>query len=148
MVSVAFQMQVESGNPEEVPTWPVVLMGIALFVIQYSASGALDEPLLGVQAFGLPALDVFLCVTALLFWKIFDGTKQGLFMAILTGTAGFWTEIGLINILGLYHYTHPQFMGVPSWIPWVYFCGSPAVGNLGRRVRETLVVGSNWICVE
>jgi hypothetical protein len=39
---------------------------------------------------------------------------------------------------GLYRYTHPDVAGVPSWVPWVYACGGPAVGNLGRRVWADL----------
>eukprot|EP00951_Prasinocladus_malaysianus_P020561 scaffold168508_cov49-Prasinocladus_malaysianus.AAC.1 len=59
-------------------------------------------------------------------------------MAVVTATAGPAVEVILINVLGLYHYVHPQVLGIPSWIAWVYFCGSPAVGNLGRRVLADL----------
>lgn len=62
----------------------------------------------------------------------------GLFMAVLTAVTGPITEVFLINKLGLYHYSHPNVWGVPTWIPWVYFCGSPAVGNLGRKVTAVL----------
>lgn len=31
-----------------------------------------------------------------------------------------------------------QVLGIPTWIPWVYFAGGPAVGLLGRRVWATL----------
>ena len=34
--------------------------------------------------------------------------------------------------------TGAQVLGVPTWIPWVYFCGGPAVGLLGRKVWATL----------
>ena len=61
----------------------------------------------------------------------------GLFMALLTAVSGPVIEIVLIN-QNLYHYTHPVWLGIPSWIPWVYFCGSPAVGNLGRKIRAEL----------
>jgi hypothetical protein len=44
-----------------------------------------------------------------------------------------------INGLHLYTYSHPDVLGIPSWIMWVYFCGAAAVGNLGRRVRAELV---------
>lgn len=67
------------------------------------------------------------------------GTVVGFAMAGLTAVAGPIIEIGLIKQLGLYHYTHAGSLGIPSWIPWVYFCGSPAVGNLGRKVRMELL---------
>jgi hypothetical protein len=49
-------------------------------------------------------------------------------MAVLTAAAGPIMEIFLINYLHLYHYTHPDVFGIPTWIPWVYFGGAPAVG--------------------
>lgn len=63
----------------------------------------------------------------------------GFAMGGLTALAGPIIEIILIRQLGLYHYTHADAIGVPSWIPWVYFCGAPAVGNLGRKVRMILL---------
>jgi hypothetical protein len=62
----------------------------------------------------------------------------GMFMAVLTAVAGPATEVVLINKLGLYHYSHATQAGIPTWIPSVYFCGSPAVGNLGRKVKAVL----------
>ena len=59
-------------------------------------------------------------------------------MAVLTAVAGPATEIFLINKLGLYHYSHATWAGIPTWIPSVYFCGSPAVDNLGRKVKAVL----------
>ena len=60
-------------------------------------------------------------------------------MATLTALAGPVVEIFLISQLGLYHYNHAGPLGIPTWIPWVYFCGAPAVGNLGRKVRQDLL---------
>ena len=59
-------------------------------------------------------------------------------MAALTAVGGPAIEILLINQLGLYHYVSPDVWGVPTWIPWLYFSGSAAVGALGRRVKATL----------
>lgn len=59
-------------------------------------------------------------------------------MATATATAGPALEVLLIAKLDLYHYSHPAIGVIPTWIPWVYFCGSPAVGNLGRKIRATL----------
>lgn len=122
------------------PSWSFVLAAIALFVLQYGASGALEQPLLGhTLVGGIPVLDAFLFATAAAHWAVFDGTRQGLFMAGLTAVAGPAVEMALINILHLYSYTHPVFLGTPSWIAWVYACGGPAVGNLGRKVSSTLL---------
>ena len=121
------------------PTWKVVLLGITAFVLQYWASGALEQPLQGTHVGPVPALDAFLAATAVANWWVFDGTRQGLGMACLTALAGPALEIFIINSLHLYHYCHPAFFGIPSWIAWVYFCGAPAVGNLGRRVSATIL---------
>lgn len=59
-------------------------------------------------------------------------------MAALTGVAGPAAEVALINALHLYQYSHPVFYGTPSWICWVYACGSVAVGNVGRKTMQTL----------
>lgn len=63
----------------------------------------------------------------------------GFFMAALTALAGPLIEILLIKQFGLYHYNHTGPLGIPTWIPWVYFCGAPAVGMLGRKVRLDLL---------
>jgi peptidoglycan/LPS O-acetylase OafA/YrhL len=122
------------------PSWTLVLAAIALFVLQYAASGGLEGPLLGqTLTGGLPTLDIVLAAAAVAIWWAFDATPQGLAMACLTAVAGPAVEVALINGLHLYAYTHPAVLGVPTWIAWVYFAGGPAVGNLGRRVSSSLV---------
>lgn len=122
--------------------WPIVLTCIACFVAQYGASGALEQPLMGVTlplSGGVPALDALLAAAAVATWAAFDATPQGGFMALLTAVAGPAVEVVLINGLHLYSYSHPDTpVGIPLWIAYVYACGGPAVGNLGRRVAQTL----------
>lgn len=63
----------------------------------------------------------------------------GMLMATITALAGPAIEVFLIAKLDLYSYSHPTAWGIiPTWIPWVYFCGSPAVGNLGRKIKAVL----------
>lgn len=122
------------------PSWTLVLPAIACFVLQYAASGALEQPLLGqTLPGGLPTLDVFLAATAAAHWAAFDGTRQGAGMAALTAVGGPLVEMLLINGAHLYHYSHPVLLGTPTWICWVYACGAPAVGNLGRKVSSALL---------
>lgn len=51
-------------------------------------------------------------------------------MALMTALCGPLVKIMLINVFHLDQYMHPQFYGIPYWIPLVYFV---AVGNLGRK---------------
>lgn len=122
------------------PSWAFVNLAISSFCMQYFASGALAGPLRDVANDALPVriLDLVLAVWAVFQWAVFDCTSQGAFMAVLCGTVGPITEIGLINVGHLYTYSDPDFAGIPAWICWVYACGAPAVGNLGRRVRASL----------
>uniref|UniRef100_A0A7S0RHV2 Uncharacterized protein n=1 Tax=Chlamydomonas leiostraca TaxID=1034604 RepID=A0A7S0RHV2_9CHLO len=129
------------------PSWPAVLLCISLFVAQYGLSGALDRALADPGSAGsawvqpLVALlgaghtqDVVLIAYAALHYLAFDRTAPGLLMSALTALCGPAIEVALINGPHLYSYTHPQVAGIPLWIAWVYFCGGPAVGNLGRRI--------------
>jgi hypothetical protein len=117
----------------------------ATAVLQYGLSGILEQPTLGQTLPGtsIPTLDTVLFTYALLHWTVFDRTPQGFAMAAMTAVCGPAVEMFLINVLGLYQYSHPVVLGVPTWIPWVYFCGGPAVGNLGRRVWSELKLSSD-----
>jgi hypothetical protein len=116
-----------------------VLAAITAFVAHYAASGALEQPLLGESLpGGVPTLDALLAAWGVAVWWAFDASPQGLFMACLTAVAGPLVEIVLINGTHAYAYTHPEIWGIPTWIPWVYFAGAPAVGNLGRRVSSSI----------
>eukprot|EP00879_Flechtneria_rotunda_P019077 GHRR01020029.1.p1 GENE.GHRR01020029.1~~GHRR01020029.1.p1 ORF type:complete len:315 (+),score=64.10 GHRR01020029.1:533-1477(+) len=136
------QPDCSATGPVPDPSWQTVLVSVSLFVTQYWLSGILEQPTLG-QNLGntsIPILDTILASYALLNWALFDRTKQGIGMAALTAVCGPAIEMFLISKIGLYHYSHPVVLGVPTWIPWVYYCGGPAVGNLGRRVWHDLAV--------
>eukprot|EP00775_Hariotina_reticulata_P008940 gene8940-9117_t len=115
-------------QPPPVPSWPAVLLCISLFVTQYGLSGSLEQTLLGATLPGTtcPAEDLLLILYAVALWVLFDGTTQGFGLAALTAVCGPVVEMVLINRFGLYHYIHPVVLGVPTWIPWVYFAGGPA----------------------
>jgi len=122
------------------PGWVAVNVCIGVFSFQYLVSGILASPQSPLVDGFLPyhLIDLVLCVWALLMWRVFDGTAQGFFMASLTAVAGPAAEILLINFGHLYAYSHSDLFGIPTWIPWVYFCGGPAVGNLSRQTRNEL----------
>lgn len=116
-----------------------MLVCISLFACQYWLSGALEAPLAGQQLpRGVPALDALLAAAAAALWWGFDRSAAGLTMTLLTAAGGPAIEVALINGPHLYAYTHPVVAGVPTWIPWVYAAGGPAVGLLGRRIAAQL----------
>ena len=109
------------------PSWSKVFSGIGFFSAQYYLSGLLDH--LTVEGIYIHAV---LAATALAGWAIYDSTSAGLLLGLATAIAGPAAEV-LLTSLGLYSYTHADLLRVCSWIPWVYFLGAPAVGNLARR---------------
>jgi hypothetical protein len=121
------------------PSWSAVALAITAFVLQYALSGALcyEHP---AWLEGTPGgrLDALLAGLAFAIYAAVDGTEQGLVVAAASALAGPLAELGLINVLHLYHYTAPQWHGIPTWIPWVYFAGAPPVGALCRAVRARI----------
>lgn len=154
--SSASQTRQDSGGPEasqpalrlvsgsSPPPWLVVFLSIGLFVLQYWLSGELDQRFHCSWSAvpSCPSIDVILLLYAALHWHVFDGSRQGLFMSTLTAVCGPLIEVALINGFQLYSYTHAQVWGIPTWIPWVYFCGGPAVGQLGRKVFAHLQIAA------
>ena len=131
--------QIEYGRETSPPGWTKTLLAISCFCICYELSGILAEASADKsEQFRL--VDLPLAVNAISVYAIFERTLGGLFMAILTALVGPLVEMFLINVLHLYFYTHSDFFGTPSWICWVYACGSPAVGILGRQVLSVLRV--------
>ena len=125
------------------PSWGFTLASISFFALQYAASGMLASPDFDFLSGGeghLPyhSIDVFLLLWAAGAWAYFDKTYQGLVIAGAAAVGGPIIEIVLINVFHLYTYTNPDIFGIPSWIPWVYACGGPAVGNLSRTARGKL----------
>jgi len=114
------------------PNGPHVLYGISFFAAQYYLSG-----LLAHGGVGLVPLHSMLALLAVAGFAAFDGTKAGLLVSLATAVGGPAIEIGLVNGFDMYHYTAADFYGIDSWIPWVYFLGGPAVGNLSRALWAT-----------
>lgn len=48
-------------------------------------------------------------------WKVFDGTKQGLALALFIAIAAPGSELLLNSQANLWHYSHPDVFGIVSW---------------------------------
>jgi len=128
------------GGPRAPPGWPTALISVAAFVACYDLSGQLAQAAAerGGAHHDWLALDAPLAGCAIASFLLFERSKGGLFMMALLALIGPAAEVGLINWLHLYAYTHADAAGIPSWIPWVYAAGGPANGALGRQVLHEL----------
>mmetsp|Transcript_38074 Transcript_38074/g.50166 ORF Transcript_38074/g.50166 Transcript_38074/m.50166 type:complete len:317 (+) Transcript_38074:43-993(+) len=123
-----------TDNQKMKPSMPKVLYGISFFAAQYYLSG-----LLTFAGADLLDIHIILAILAAIGFMAFDFSLAGFLISFLTAIGGPLIEIALINQFGLYDYTHADFYGIDSWIPWVYFMGGPAVGNLSRIVFQNRV---------
>eukprot|EP00752_Nemacystus_decipiens_P009146 g8169.t1 len=124
----------DTPQPQREPVWRDIFLCISLFSFQYYLSGVLTAA--GCSYW---VLVVSLAIIAERVFNVFDATRAGLVVSLATATLGPLIEIFLVNATDLYVYNGADLFGVDSWIPVVYFCGGPAVGNLARAVFVTLL---------
>lgn len=111
-----------------------VLFAISLFTFQYYVSGLLS----GIYLLDPLQINLVLLGLAAMCYLRFDRSWAGLAVGVATAVGGPVIELALTSFTDLYHYTSPDFYSVPSWIPWVYLCGGPAVCNLARAQWQAL----------
>ncbi|KAK9918242.1 hypothetical protein WJX75_002527 [Coccomyxa subellipsoidea] len=97
-----------------------------------------------LYAAGVPShqIGAVLAVAAVLNWRLFDGTPQGLALAALCGIGAPVSELVLMKYLGLWHYENPDLVvggvGLPSWVPWCYFFYTAWLANVTRALWRRL----------
>mmetsp|Transcript_26140 Transcript_26140/g.38693 ORF Transcript_26140/g.38693 Transcript_26140/m.38693 type:complete len:307 (+) Transcript_26140:142-1062(+) len=113
----------ETSIPMGRVSGPIILIGIAIFTLQYWLSGVLFA-----CGTGMDRTAIFGIMTMLAFggYVALDGTKSGLVTSLATAIGGPLIEVVLISVLagtnGGYHYTDPGETGFfPLWIVPVYF---------------------------
>lgn len=119
-----------------------VLLGLGSFAFVWGVSGAFT-PLCWDDT-GAPrctsnpnaVLVGLLVVAAGATWLVFDRTVEGVVMALVMGSIGVLVEAGIVKLTGTYHYTHPDFWGVPMWLPFIYTIAGGSIGNLGRFLKS------------
>ena len=128
--SQANKEQTERVNAEQAQL-PAVALATGVTALLLALSAALY-----VKELPYPSITAILAVAAAANWRIFDGTRQGAFVAILCGVAAPLSELVIIR-LGLWHYLHPDLfgsLGVPQWVSCCYIFYTAPVSNLARTV--------------
>lgn len=82
-----------------------------------------------------------LLIIYLNFWLLAGRSWQNLLLSIVTAITGTLVEMILVTA-GAFSYLHPDFIGVPYWLPCIYACASLALGNLGRSLSIATVRGN------
>jgi len=69
------------------------------------------------------------------FWLLAGGGWQSLLRAHVPASTGTLVEMMLVAS-GAFSYLHPDVLGVPYWLPFIYASASLAVGDLGRSLMS------------
>ncbi len=116
-----------TGRLAPAPSWGVVALAMASFMLAYALSGWLD-------------LRPWTCtlVLAALFaaaWRCCDGSRLGLVLAAMTAVVGTAVETLLVAVGGFWYVT-PSLGVVAVWLPALYCCAAVGVGTLGKRLVD------------
>lgn len=105
-----------------------VALGIGMFAAVWIASGALP--------WSHAMRHLVMAPVAIATLLLHDRSRIGVLLAVATAVVGVLAEVTLSS-LGLFRYVDPDAGPVASWLPWIYVAASPAVGNLGRWLRQS-----------
>lgn len=111
--------------PKHNLSWSEVVTGLMTFFMTYAASAFLPYPdltktlILGVLVF-------------LMTWR-WNRSWYAIPPMILTALLGCTIE-STLSYAGGFHYTLPDFLRIPMWLPLLYAAASIAVGNWARKM--------------
>ena len=122
------------GAPKDPPPWSVIASSLWCFGALYFFSGFYH----GSNVTKLVVLSVS-GVAA--FWWL-DRTWQGAVCTLILTVAGPLVEIGLVRA-GTFVPLQPDVLGIPMWLPALYFCAGSVIGHGSRRILMTSALGRN-----
>ena len=111
---------------------PISLSELAWLLLAY---------LVGASALTSLTKAGLLFIIYLNFWLLSGRSWQNLLLSVVTAITGTLVEMILVTA-GAFSYLHPDFIGVPYWLPCMYACASLALGNLGRSLIIPTVRGN------
>lgn len=110
------------GGHDKLVPWPKIVIALAAFALMYAASGLLP-------ATATTKLIVITIGAAVIFYEV-DGSRVGAILLVVGTIVGPIAEA----INPQFHYVDPDFLRIPVWLPVVYSCATPAMGQLARRL--------------
>ena len=115
------------GGRATLPSRASIARALLAFAVMYAASGLLPA----THATKLVAI----AVGAVVIFREVDGTRVGA-MLILPGVIGGCAAEAINH--GFF-YLDPDALRIPIWLPALYACATPALGQLARRVSARYV---------
>ncbi|EDV27174.1 Insulin-induced gene 2 protein [Trichoplax sp. H2] len=113
-------------SPKIKNEWTSIMRCTALWIGINHAAATLN--------FSTPAqLTFWVSAMSLCLWWLYDRTRTGLFLAMLSAVvATGFNQILVSN--GVFSYNEPDLLSVKSWLPSIYFSGGLTIGNIGRQL--------------
>jgi hypothetical protein len=112
------------GGPDRLPSRGALARALFAFAMLYAASGLLPATALSKT--------IVLAVGAVVIFREVDGTMAGAKLVAVGVVVGPLAEA----INPAFHYVAPDFCRIPMWLPALYACATPAVGQLARRLTS------------
>lgn len=112
------------GGPTKLPSRAAVARALLAFAMLYAASGLLP-------ATATTKL-IVLSIGAVVIFREVDGTRVGAKLLVVGAICGTLAEA----LNPAFHYVDPDGLGVPIWLPALYACAAPALGQLARRLAR------------
>ncbi|HET9921468.1 MAG TPA: hypothetical protein VFQ30_16620 [Ktedonobacteraceae bacterium] len=97
--------------------------------------------LVGASMLTSPIKTALLVIIYFDFWFLAGKSWQNLLLSVVTAITGTLIEMMLVAA-GAFSYLHPDFIGVPYWLPCMYACASLALGNMGRSLIVPTIRGN------
>ncbi|PIR20848.1 MAG: hypothetical protein COV45_04640 [Deltaproteobacteria bacterium CG11_big_fil_rev_8_21_14_0_20_47_16] len=108
-------------------SWSEVVTGLIAFLMVYAASAFLSYSDFGKTI-------VLSILVFLMAWR-WNRSWHAIPPLVITVIIGCTIE-STLSYIGEFHYTYPDFLRIPMWLPLLYAAASIAVGNWARKMAK------------
>lgn len=113
--------------PRRTLSWADVIGGLLSFVAVYAASAFLPNS-------DLAKTIILATMVFLMTWR-WNRSWHAIPPMLATAIVGCGVE-STLNHIDYFHYTRPDFWGIPMWLPMLYAAASIGVGNWARKLSH------------